>query len=209
MATVRFSKELQDRIIKNAEHKMQPAILRAQESRPDNAWGLTIYNMMFSEVLPVIQQLPAGWCKTIERFRVLRTGQQQCGLSFTLAKPMPWPVKFPETSLAKQEYHWSDDVVLKDNPVWEDFFAEVVAYNDRVKVANARRDEFVAAVKQVIGAYTTLAPALKAWPPLWELIPDDVKDKHREVVTREKKEVTVDVDLNRLTAMAAAAKLGL
>jgi hypothetical protein len=64
-------------------------------------------------------------------------------------------------------------------------------------------------VKKVIEAYTTLAPALKAWPPLWELIPENYKNKHRQVVEREKKEVKLDVDINKLTALSTAAKFGI
>jgi hypothetical protein len=53
-----------------------------------------------------------------------------------------------------------------------------------------------------------LAPALKAWPALWELIPDDVKEKHREVKERSKGGIDLDVDLNKLTAVSTAAKFG-
>ena len=39
MATVRFSGELVAQIEKNARAKMQPAVDRATQSRPDNSWG--------------------------------------------------------------------------------------------------------------------------------------------------------------------------
>jgi hypothetical protein len=41
------------------------------------------------------------------------------------------------------------------------------------------------------------------------LVPEDVKDKHREIKEREKKEVVLDVDVGRLTALSTAAKFGL
>jgi hypothetical protein len=63
-------------------------------------------------------------------------------------------------------------------------------------------------VTKVIEAHATLAPALKVWPPLWELIPDEYKDRHREIKVQGKKEVTIDVDLGKLTAMSTAAKFG-
>jgi hypothetical protein len=64
-------------------------------------------------------------------------------------------------------------------------------------------------VKKVCGAYTTLAPALKAWPPLWELIPENYKNKHREIKERVKNEVVLDVDIGKLTALSTAAKFGI
>jgi len=45
------------------------------------------------------------------------------------------------------------------------------------------------------------------WPPLWDLIPEEYKDRHRQVVEREKKEVVVNVDLGTLTATVVAHKL--
>ncbi len=80
------------------------------------------------------------------------------------------------------------------------------AINEAVK----RRDEFTASVKQVINAHATLAPALKMWPPLWDLLSEDVKNKHREVTERSAKATaeTVGVDLNRLTALASLSKMG-
>lgn len=209
MATVRFSKELTDSIIRNARNKMEPPITKAKEAKPDNSWGQRIYDTLFLEVKPFITQAPAGWLKTVERIDIERVGSVRCDMRFSFATPMPWPQEFVETEIAKKERSYSDGVVLKDHLVWGEFHAEVVAYNERVKVATQRRDEFAEMVAKVIGAYTTLAPAIKAWPPLWELIPEDVKDKHREIKEREKKEVVLNVDIGKLTAMSTAAKFGL
>jgi hypothetical protein len=41
------------------------------------------------------------------------------------------------------------------------------------------------------------------------LIPENYKNKHRQVVEREKKEVKLDVDINKLTALSTAAKFGI
>jgi hypothetical protein len=64
-------------------------------------------------------------------------------------------------------------------------------------------------VKKVTEAYSTLAPALKAWPPLWDLIPEDVKNTHRKIVERTKNDVVLDVDIGKLTALSTAAKFGI
>jgi len=63
-----------------------------------------------------------------------------------------------------------------------------------------------------LNAYSTLAPALKAWPALWDLVPEDKKDKHREVVVRTKASDTAanlaeEVDLSKLTGHVTADKL--
>lgn len=209
MATVRFSQELREQISKIAKEKMAPALTRARESRPDNQWGQSIYDTLFLEVRPYIDRLPAHWFCMTKDVTIERVGDIECGLEFKFATPMRWPQQFPDTALAKQaNMYYNSRIVLKHDPAWSDFHAEVVAYRDRVKAAVDRQNEFVKMVNTVTETYSTLAPALKAWPALWELVPDNVKDKHRQIVTKEKREVELNVDLNKLTAMSAAAKFG-
>jgi hypothetical protein len=209
MATVRFSKELIDRIEKAARAKMEPAVNRVKEQKLDNAWGQKIYDTLFLEDKPLIAQVPAAWLRTVENIEISEVGGRHCGMTFTFATPQPWPYQFPDTELARKRSSYGDSITLKEHLVWGEFHAEVTAYHQRVQEVAKRRDEFVDMVKKVCNAYTTLAPALKAWPPLWELIPEDVKDKHREIKVREKTEVVLDVDIGKLTAMSTAAKFGI
>lgn len=209
MATVRFSKELIDKIEKNARAKMQPALVRALEQRPDHTWGQIIYDTIFREDLPVLARLPKHWVKTAESIKIYAFGGEECALEFKFHTPQPWPQEFIETELVKSAYKWGGEITLKDHPTWSDLFSEVKAYNARVQAARLRQNEFVNMVSQVIEKFSTLSPALKAWPALWDLIPEDVKDKHREVVEREKKEVKLEVDLSKLTALSTAAKFGI
>lgn len=209
MATVRFSKELIDRIVKQATAKMEPPVQRAREQKPDNSWGQRIYDILFHETKPIISQVPAGWLKYTKQIEISEVGGRHCGMTFEFATPQPWPHEFVESELARKSGSYGDSLSLKDHLVWGEFRAEVTAYHQRVQEAAKRRDEFVDAVKKICNTYSTLAPALKAWPPLWELVPENVKDKHREIKEREKKEVVLEVDLGKLTALSTAAKFGL
>jgi hypothetical protein len=68
--------------------------------------------------------------------------------------------------------------------------------------------EFVKGVEDIIKNFSTLAPALKAWPPLWDLIPRDKQEKHKEIVERKSnKPVALDMDTSSLTAAVTMAKL--
>jgi hypothetical protein len=209
MATVRFSKELIDSIEKAARAKMEPAVQRVREQKPDASWGQRIYDILFGDAQMALAQLPAGWVKTVDTISIEKVAGRHCDMAFSFVSPKPWPHQFIETELAKKEYSYRDAIVLKDHLVWGEFHAEVTAYHQRVQEVAKRRDEFVDMVKKVCGAYSTLAPALKAWPPLWELVPEATKDKHREIKVREKTEVVLDVDIGKLTALSTAAKFGL
>lgn len=209
MATVRFSKELIEKIIRNARNKMEPAITKAKEQKLDNAWGQRIYDTIFLEVKPIISQVPAGWFKMVDKICIEQVGDTRCDMQFTFATPLPWPDVFVTTDIAKRDRSYSDGIALTDEHVWAEFYAEVVAYKQRVSIVKQRQNEFADMVKKVTEAYSTLAPALKAWPPLWELIPEDVKDTHRKIVERTKNDVVLDVDIGKLTALSTAAKFGL
>lgn len=207
MATVKFGEKLNKSILQNAQKKMQFAVDRAVETKPDNSWGQRIYDILFADVQPIIAQLPAGWVKTEKQIAISCVSGRSCSLAFVFAKPLPWPREFAATKLAEKTGSWSDSLTLKEDPVWDDLRTEVVAYTERVSAAKKRQIEFVDMVKTVINTYGTLAPALKAWPPLWDLIPEDVKNTHRKIVERVKKEVVLNVDINKLTAMAAFARI--
>ena len=56
--------------------------------------------------------------------------------------------------------------------------------------------------------YSTLAPALKAWPALWDLLDEDTKERHKKIVERKKKDTDdIGVDLNSMTAAVTFSKL--
>jgi hypothetical protein len=65
-------------------------------------------------------------------------------------------------------------------------------------------------VQKILHAHATLAPALKAWPALWDLLPESVKNKHRLVVSKASSEKPdLDgVDVASLTATVVMNKLG-
>jgi len=209
MATVHFNKELRSSIERIARAKMGPAVERVVMAKPDNSWGQRIYDILFPEISKFAQSVPNGWLKTVESIEISRVGEAYCNMTFTLPCPMPWPYKFSDIGAAGLESRYGGAVALNDSPVWDEFRSEVAAYNERVDAARARHNEFLFAVRKICEAYSTLGPALKAWPPLWDLIPEDVKDKHRQVAVRGKKEVVLDIDVGKLTAMSAAAKFGL
>lgn len=208
MATVRISQALIEKVMRNANGSQEKMVQRAIDSRPSDDWAEKIYNILLGDSAHIAQQLPEHWFHMVDNIHVQQVGSTSCNLVFKFQTPMRWPWNI-DNDLGELRYNGSNDVYLKDHLLWGELHAEVTAYQERVQFAKSRQSAFVAEIKAILNAYTTLAPALKAWPPLWDFIPEDVKNKHREVVAKEKKtEVSLDVDLSRLTAMATAAKIG-
>lgn len=207
MATVRFSKELNEAIIKNAKAVFDKQAQAAREAKPDEAWGEKIYNILLGEHVPALNAVPQYFLSMTEKIKIEQVGSRSCNLEFKLNSPRPFPREFPDMELAKKAGYYDNAIVLKDNLVWSEFFAEVAKWQEGMKVVEEKRRVFVEQVEKIISAHATLAPALKMWQPLWDLIPEEYKERHRKIVDREKKEVNVDVDLQSLTATVVAHKI--
>lgn len=208
MTTVRISKSLIDTVSDKALLTMAPALARANADLPDNSWGMRIYDILFGDVQSLLAQVPPHWLRYTDKFNVHGVGGVSCNMGYTLPTPRPWPNIITKTNLVEDTYS-TDRVVLTSSIVWGEYHAEVVRYHKRIDAARSRQEEFVGMVKKILTTYSTLAPALKAWPPLWDLLPEDVKEKHREVHVAEKRVVNLNVDVDKLTAMSTAAKLGI
>jgi hypothetical protein len=210
MATVKFSGELRDRIINAAKAKFNGAVVYATND-PPKGWGPRLYDIIFGQFAEGVQGLPSYWYDKVSDLHIQSVAGEPVGLVFPLGKNRPYPANMPESKqkdlLAHKRSSYSQELVLHDDPAFEEFRAEVAAWRKRVTSAKARQEEFANSVSAVINAYVTLAPALKAWPPLWDLIPDDVKEKHKKIVEREKSAPVLDVDLDRMTALASFTKI--
>ena len=209
MATVRFSDELKNAIVKNAEAIFKKQIDDALSSYPKD-WADRVYERAFASYIPSMNALPTCFFTEVTTLNISYIGDLRVGVACNLTNKRVYPHKLPTTAdftIEASSHYSNTELRLKDIPMYEDIKAEAIAYMDRVKVLRERQTAFVEQVRKIINAHATLAPALKMWQPLWDLIPEDYKERHRKVVERTKNEVTVDVDLGSLTAAVVAHKL--
>lgn len=215
MATVRFSNEFRESIINNARRIFTARIKEAEKSVPAD-WGDRIYEIIFAPYIPTFEGVAPEFLNMQDKFKFIGFKSENYALhdisfEMTLSTPRPFPVgeKLPPESVpfVTRLGYYGNDYKLRDVPEFAEFKQEVIAWRERVKSIRAKQDEFVAAVQKVIDAHTTLAPALKMWPPLWDLVDEEYRVRHREIRDREKKEVAINVDLGSLTAAITAHKL--
>ena len=220
MATVRFSDRLRDEIIQTANAKFQKAVDTANTNRPDPVlWGDKLWALIYGQYESVLATIPSQFVNKTTKFsldeiRLANSPVIKVNMEFTFSKEMPWPTEGIPGSGFVKSLSWREIYSIEsekaDDPIVQELIALVVARQTAIQEATKRRDEFKNSVKQVINAHATLAPALKMWPPLWDLLSEDIKNKHREVTERSSKATaeTVGVDLNRLTALASLSKMG-
>ena len=208
MAVVRFSEELKDAIITNAKAFFEPRIKAMRDQQP-NVFD-AVAAQAYSTYMPGINALPMNffnWSSDIE----IDVKYKTTIITIYGKTSTPYPrlhdgQKAPCGAVIKGSYR-IDIALPTESSVYAPYNDQVIAWYEGIEAVSAQRDEFVDGVRQVIDAHSTLAPALKAWPPLWDLVPETYKERHRKVVERNKPAPELDVDLSKLTTTVVAAKI--
>tara|TARA_Y100000816_G_scaffold292010_1_gene285396 strand:+ start:6094 stop:6774 length:681 start_codon:yes stop_codon:yes gene_type:complete len=224
MATVRFSDSLKGEIRNKAKAMFHDRIQKAKDNVPAH-WADKVYECFFpADVRQKMASLPdyvlrkseyvdvSGWANAPED--VWQTGAYQHqtwmlsgNVRLTFSKPMPWVDKFSNAPTGFVS-NYSSSKFDYDDERWDWLKPEFKEYNRKVFEAINKQETFLSSVNTLMETYTTLAPALKAWRPLWDLLPDEAKDRHKTVKERKVvKAEELDLDLNAMTSAVALSKI--
>lgn len=206
MAVVRFSDELKSSIITNAKDLFRKRIEAQDSAVPDI--GNELMALVYAPLIPQLSAIPREFLTWRDTMELSRIGTTNYARSFHLSKMWPLPDKQVLVDGATIRGSYMISITLDDNEKFAPFKRQLDEWRANVDAIVAQRDDFVAGVRKVIEAHSTLAPALKAWPPLWDLVPEAYKERHRKVVERSRPDTqSIDVDLTKLTATVAVSKL--
>lgn len=209
MAVVRFSDELKKAVTDNAKALFSNRISAAYKASPPIAEEVA--DLVYAQFMPAINTLPKEFLQWSNRVEIrVPYNTSSIEVSYQAAREYPKPnnrIKLDDDAIMDSMF--SISLKLSDTPKYKTYIEQIAVWHEGVKALEKQRDEFVDGVKKVIEAHTTLAPALKAWPPLWDLVPELFRERHRKVVERTKPASTaeLDVDLTSLTAAVTIAKI--
>jgi hypothetical protein len=222
MATVRFSQQLKDNIRGNARRLYKQAIDNAKKDVPAH-WADKIYECLFpADVIAKFNALPDYALRLNDSINfngfenapsdVYQTAEHNTNtwtcseVSLNFSSPRRFPHNQPKEVMGfEMGYRGKADF---NDTRWDWLKPEFKEYTRKIFEAEAKEAKFLDGVDKLTQTYTTLAPALKAWPALWDLLDDDVKERHKKVVERGAKDVgELDVDLNDMTAAVTFSKL--
>lgn len=215
MAVVKFSASLRDDILSNATRLFRERIEQAEKDF-DPTWGDRVAAVVFQPFMSTINKLPREWFAWTNEVRsnVIAGVKLDEAIKFNLTQEIPVPkgnlstagiapISFDHSGYYHSSFNTDEAEGL------EDIRTEVVAYKNKITLLKEKRDQFRNGVSEVIHAHNTLAPALKAWPPLMDLLPDHVKARHFEKIERGPKvDPQLTTNLNALTATIVANKIG-
>ena len=237
MATVKLSASLCHDINNNAERVFTKRIQSYAKNNPVdvNGWGDKIYDTLIPEHLQnKLLSIPkdfirykksinfngfdnaelhsSGYSYSDLANELKETGYG--GITLDLSKEKPIPINRNDSD-SKYNVLGSDSYVKLD---WND--ERFIWLRDKIKELNkpifdiyAERDKFLSNVKALLNSHTTLNKALKQWEGLWDLVPEEAKDRHKRVVERytsEPKDIvdeTSAIDFDELTSHVQTSKL--
>lgn len=218
MATVRFSETLKDNIRRKAKDMFKESIKKAEENYP-TTWADKMYDCFFpADVVAKFNALPAYAMKEqphidFNGFRGMPDAEDKDQYNFNntirleFSSPRRWPDEFTSEVTGFNARYGSGECNWDDTR-WDWLKPEVKAYTDKINAEVAKQDSLLEGINKLMETYSTLAPALKAWPALWDLLDDDTRERHKRVVERNKTgSDTLDVDLNKMTAAVTYSKL--
>jgi len=217
MATVRFSGDLISRVSKAARNMFSDRITIAETGHSD--WGDDIYDLMFESTVEQMDSMPDGYFNTDNEITISGFAGEgwDSDINLRLELRLRGHRRFPADisaglhGLSRDGMRIGGYMLNSEDDRWVRIKAEYKTYCLLVVAVKKESRVFVQGVREVMATFSTLSPALKAWPALWDLIPEDVRERHREVKPRDmgKKraaELDASVDLSALTGSVAAKK---
>ena len=218
MATVRFSGELKESILEAAKNTFKSRLALAM-APPPGAWADFMYDTAFGSHVSHMEVLPTEYfyMEPSLELRTLYLGNKDNALhidpTLPFAVPRRMPYRLPSNHKFTYKHDWSHSAVNYRCSVDDEsdvlMFETFRDWKNNITQLTEQRDEFKKSVEKLVGQFVTLAPALKAWPPLWDLLPDSTKERHKEVVESKRGSGTdlSDIDLSSMTANVVVAKI--
>lgn len=223
MATVKMSGALREAMAKNAEAIFEARIQHVANESP--CTGDEIWDCMFSQYQRYIDGLPDFMYDTKESISVKsvefvedafdRVRDVRIGKRFSFSTPKPFFSK-SDSSLGSGYFNydgyryssWAGLVIDTSHHAWKPVVDKLIAWAEKRDSLLKEQREYKNIVCKIVDAFNTLAPMIKEYPAMWDLVPQETKDRHLTVTEKRKKtKVELDVDVNKINAITARAKL--
>ena len=214
MAMIRMSRDLVHDIKEAARNSFSHRVDTAVNSFTCTVTGDEIYNCIYGSYYNGMKALPREFFSYYNKIEVIRVYDKRFTHTFELSEFKPFPIALADNSIAKKgnstfyPYHVE---LLRNAGEWDDLYLSVTTYLDAINAIEKQRQMFLEALNILLSKHTTFGNALKEWPPLWDYVSQDIRDRHNATATRTKRITLPDtsppVDLGNMTAVATINKI--
>lgn len=210
MATVKFSDQLKHDILNHADDLFSDRLRKANRPVPEE-FARPMWIDFFNKYATAFSTLPDNFFHIDKELSV---GTNVVSVNFTtfVVPRVPPAANYIECErFSYRPDRWGSKLLVTDHPENQTYIQEAKRISQEIQDIREERDKFKNGVHKLISSYSTLAPALKQWPPLWDLLPERTKDRHKLVIKRTKNdkaaENLTDVDFDSMTSKVVTSKL--
>lgn len=181
---IRISDKLKTEVANAIDRVYGASMQAAMADKPD--LGDTLYRLMYEPHFESMSRLPLEFFRHMDKLEVQKVDGLDITIDFKLSnkKLMGW--KHPVSDSFK-EGTYGDKITIYLTEETEEIVNTIKAWWDVRGGVVTTREASKKEVKRVMDSFKSLAPAIKMFPPLVELLPHDVRRK-------------IDVPMDRLSS---------
>lgn len=183
---VRISDKLIGEVASNINDLYRYFAEDIEKQKPDV--GDRIYELLYGPYLSRMQDLPETFFRKFDRMDVKFVAGEPLGYSFKLSSVRLGAYTHPPGDNVEGSERHSDKVNIKRTTYTEEIVDAILSWHKQKQDIYEVRNNATQAVRRVLREHKSLAPAIKAFPPLVDLLP---------AATR----IKIDVPQHRLTSV--------
>lgn len=217
MATVNISQKLVRDAIDIANEQFSARRIRAENEFKLPMTGDEIYDLTFGRWYNGMMSMPTEFFYWSSELTLSGVGNQSCKLTLLLGAKKPFPTDFPNQPTFRRvdRYGSYSRIWLFSDEQWQPLEDALKTKAMAIEEIESQKQTFTDTLRTLLSKHTTLASALKEWPPLWDYLSDEIKQRHSTPTVRSNKKVVTDagpepeVNTATLTALATLNKITL
>jgi hypothetical protein len=216
MAMVRISRDLIKDVVSVAEEQFTARYIRTRNNQTLPMTGDELYDLTFGRWYNGMMSMPKEFFHWTNSLNLMSIGSMNCFIEFNLSSIKPIPMNYPgQPEFRRAEiYGPSMRIRLLQCDQWQPLADAIRSNEMALTEINNQKAAFSIKLTSLLNNHTTLAAALKEWPPLWDFLSDEVKERHNAPTVRNKRVIpdviaVPEVDTATLTSLATLNKITL
>lgn len=203
---IRISDKLISEVAGSISDMYRWFIDEVEKQKPDV--GDRIYELLYGPYLSRMEQLPVSFFRVLDRVEVRSIDGRLLGYGFKLSSPKLGSYTHPPGDNVECAETFSEKVNIKRTPYTEEIVEAILSWDKQKNDLFEARTRATHAVKRLLRSNKSLAPAIKAYPPLVDLLSPETRVKidvpqHRLTSAL----MELDPDLKRLASDIALKKI--
>jgi hypothetical protein len=189
--TVRISDKLTTMVIENISSLYRKKLEELDKQKPDV--GDRIYELVYGPHRRNMELLPKCFFRRFDSLEVGQIDGVKWLIRFKLSATVLGAYMHPENENVRLDGFSSDRLAIFRTPQTEEIIDAILEWKGKIQTVGEVRMNAQGAVKGILKSYVSLPPAIKAFPPLIDLLSPEVRKK---VDVPQHKLTSVEMELN-------------